>query len=155
VAHEYVQTAMTPEQVRHLVDRAFRIATVGRTVTCLIHIRIDIQAHRTPSAKPPRDNSASQRRCSARTCCPTICLSSRIHWSSRHASSWNLMQQCDSLLMVGTSFPYAEFLPKEGQARGVQIDLDGRMLGLRYPTEVNLVGDSGATLRALAPLLHA
>jgi pyruvate dehydrogenase (quinone) len=67
--------------------------------------------------------------------------------------SWNLMQQCDTLLMVGTSFPYSEFLPKEGQARGVQIDIDGRMLGLRYPTEINLVGDSGATLRALAPLL--
>jgi pyruvate dehydrogenase (quinone) len=67
--------------------------------------------------------------------------------------SWTLMQECDTLLMVGTSFPYSEFLPKEGQARGVQIDLDGRMLGVRYPTELNLVGDSAATLRALAPLL--
>jgi pyruvate dehydrogenase (quinone) len=56
--------------------------------------------------------------------------------------------------MVGSSFPYAEFLPPEGQARGVQIDLDGRRLSIRYPMEVNLVGDSRATLRALLPMLH-
>jgi pyruvate dehydrogenase (quinone) len=63
------------------------------------------------------------------------------------------MEGCDTLLMVGTSFPYSEFLPAEGKARGVQIDLDGRKLALRYPTEVNLVGDSRETLRALIPLL--
>jgi pyruvate dehydrogenase (quinone) len=68
--------------------------------------------------------------------------------------SWDLMEQCDTLLMVGSSFPYSEFLPKEGQARGVQIDIDERMLSLRYPMEVNLVGDSAATLRALIPHLH-
>ena len=56
--------------------------------------------------------------------------------------SWDMMMECDTLLMVGISFPYAEFLPEEGQARGVQIDIDGRMLGLRYPMEVNLIGDS-------------
>src|SRR4030095_16340176 len=64
---------------------------------------------------------------------------------------WDLMEHCDTLLMVGSSFPYGEFLPKEGQARGVQIDINGRMLSLRYPMEVNLVGDSAATLRALIP----
>lgn len=68
--------------------------------------------------------------------------------------SWELMRGCDTLLMVGSSFPYSEFLPAEGQARGVQIDLDGRRLGLRYPMEVNLVGDSRETLRALLPLLR-
>ena len=68
--------------------------------------------------------------------------------------SWELMQECDTLLMVGSSFPYSEFLPEEGQARGVQIDLDGRMLGIRYPMEVNLVGDSAETLRALLPRLE-
>lgn len=68
--------------------------------------------------------------------------------------SWELMSDCDTLLMVGSSFPYSEFLPKEGQARGVQIDLDGRQIGLRYPMEVNLVGDSAETLRALLPLLE-
>jgi pyruvate dehydrogenase (quinone) len=68
--------------------------------------------------------------------------------------SWNLMQDCDTLLMVGSSFPYSEFLPEEGQARGVQIDIDGRMLGIRYPMEVNLVGDSAETLRALLPRLE-
>ncbi|XXF78061.1 thiamine pyrophosphate-requiring protein [Myxococcaceae bacterium GXIMD 01537] len=67
--------------------------------------------------------------------------------------SWDMMQECDTLLMVGTSFPYAEFLPREGQARGVQIDLDGRMLSLRYPMEVALTGDAKETLRALMPLL--
>jgi pyruvate dehydrogenase (quinone) len=69
--------------------------------------------------------------------------------------SWDLMMDCDTLLMAGSSFPYSEFLPVEGQARGVQIDIDGRMLGLRYPMEVNLVGDSADTLRALIPLLES
>jgi pyruvate dehydrogenase (quinone) len=68
--------------------------------------------------------------------------------------SWDLMMGCDTLLMVGTSFPYSEFLPEEGQARGVQIDIDGRMVGIRYPNEVNLVGDSAETLRALIPHLE-
>ncbi|MFN2459547.1 MAG: thiamine pyrophosphate-requiring protein [Candidatus Velthaea sp.] len=68
--------------------------------------------------------------------------------------SSDMMRDCDTLLMVGTSFPYAEFLPKEGQARGVQIDIQAKMLGLRYPTEVNLMGDSAETLRALVPLLE-
>lgn len=67
--------------------------------------------------------------------------------------SWDLMSDCDTLLMVGTSFPYSEFLPPEGQARGVQVDIDGRMLSIRYPMEVGLVGDARETLRALLPLL--
>jgi len=68
--------------------------------------------------------------------------------------SWELMQGCDTLLMVGTSFPYAQFLPEYDQARAVQIELDPTMIGLRFPTEVNLVGDSRETLRALLPLLR-
>jgi pyruvate dehydrogenase (quinone) len=68
--------------------------------------------------------------------------------------SWDLMQGCDTLLIVGSSFPYAEFLPEEGQARGVQIDLDPTLIGLRYPTEVNLVGDARETLPKLIPLLE-
>jgi len=68
--------------------------------------------------------------------------------------SYDMMMECDTLLMVGTSFPYSEFLPKEDQARGVQIDIDGRMLGIRFPTEINLVGDSAETLRALIPYLQ-
>jgi len=67
--------------------------------------------------------------------------------------SWDLMQKCDTFLMVGSSFPYSEFLPKPGSARGVQIDIDGASLSLRYPMEVNMVGDSAVTLRALLPLL--
>jgi pyruvate dehydrogenase (quinone) len=69
--------------------------------------------------------------------------------------SYTMMSECDTLLMVGSGFPYCEFLPKEGQARGVQIDLAPDMLSLRYPMEVNLVGDAGETLRALLPMLDA
>lgn len=68
--------------------------------------------------------------------------------------SWDLMQDCDTLLMVGSSFPWSEFLPKEGQARGVQIDLQPAMLSLRYPMEVPLTGDAAESLRALLPLLE-
>ena len=68
--------------------------------------------------------------------------------------SWTLMNECDTLLMIGSSFPYSEFLPKPGQARGIQIDIDGRVLSMRYPMEVNLVGDSAETLRALFPLIE-
>ncbi|WP_434623834.1 thiamine pyrophosphate-requiring protein [Pseudomonas sp. Z1-29] len=66
----------------------------------------------------------------------------------------NLMAGCDTLLMIGSGFPYAEFLPREGHARGVQIDLQPDMLSLRYPMEVNLQGDSADTLRALLPLIE-
>src|SRR3954471_1560656 len=65
-----------------------------------------------------------------------------------------MMERCDTLLMIGSSFPDVEFLPKEGQARGVQIDISPRMLSLRYPMEVGLHGDAVPTLRALLPLLQ-
>jgi len=65
--------------------------------------------------------------------------------------SYKLMTECDTLLMIGSGFPYSEFLPEEGQARGVQIDLKADMLSIRYPMEVNLQGDSAETLRALGP----
>jgi pyruvate dehydrogenase (quinone) len=68
--------------------------------------------------------------------------------------SYELMHGCDTLLAVGTTFPYAEWLPPEGQARGVQIDVDGSMLGARYPMEVHLLGDARETLRSLLPLLQ-
>ena len=67
--------------------------------------------------------------------------------------SWDLMQDCDTLFMVGSAFPYSEFLPKPGSARGVQIDIDGANLSLRYPMEYSMIGDSAETLRALLPLL--
>jgi pyruvate dehydrogenase (quinone) len=68
--------------------------------------------------------------------------------------SYDLMKGCDTLLMIGTSFPWSEFLPADGQARAVQIDIDPANLGLRYPVEVNLHGDASQTLRALLPLLQ-
>lgn len=68
--------------------------------------------------------------------------------------SSRMMEECDTLLMVGSAFPYSEFLPKEGQARGVQIDIDPRMLNLRFPMELGLAGDSRGTLQALLPLLE-
>ena len=66
----------------------------------------------------------------------------------------DMMEGCDTLLMVGTSFPYSEWLPEPGQARGVQIDIDAGKLGIRYPIEVAMVGDAAETLRALIPLLQ-
>lgn len=68
--------------------------------------------------------------------------------------SWDLMKECDTLLMVGSAFPYSEFLPEPGKARGVQIDIDGANLSLRYPMEYSLIGDSKLTLAALLPLLE-
>ncbi|MBC5800821.1 MAG: thiamine pyrophosphate-requiring protein [Candidatus Eremiobacteraeota bacterium] len=68
--------------------------------------------------------------------------------------SSDMMKTCDTLFMIGSTYPYGNFLPKEGQARGVQIDINARYLGLRYPMEVNLCGDSKATLKALLPLLQ-
>jgi pyruvate dehydrogenase (quinone)/pyruvate oxidase len=67
--------------------------------------------------------------------------------------SQEVMEDCDTLLMVGTSFPYIEFMPKPGQARGVQIELDPKKIGLRFPVEVGLIGDSRTTLKELIPLL--
>jgi pyruvate dehydrogenase (quinone) len=66
----------------------------------------------------------------------------------------DMIEGCDTLLMIGSSFPYSEWLPEPGQARGVQIDIDARLVGLRYPMEVNLVGDAAQTLRALIPMLE-
>src|SRR5436190_10409331 len=68
--------------------------------------------------------------------------------------SWDLMMGADTLLMIGSGFPYSEFLPEEGAARGVQIDIDPRMIGIRYPMEVHLAGDAAETLRALLPHLE-
>jgi pyruvate dehydrogenase (quinone) len=68
--------------------------------------------------------------------------------------SYELMMGCDTLLVIGSSFPYSEFLPEEGKAKGVQIDIDARLIGLRYPMDVNLVGDAKETLARLLPLLE-
>jgi pyruvate dehydrogenase (quinone) len=68
--------------------------------------------------------------------------------------SWDLMMGADTLLMVGSSFPYSEFLPEEGAVRGVQIDIDPKMIGIRYPMEVHLAGDARETLAELAPHLE-
>ena len=68
--------------------------------------------------------------------------------------SYEMMRDCDTLLTVGSSFPYTQFMPGLDQARAVQIDIDASMIGMRYPYEVNLVGDAAATLRGLIPLLE-
>jgi pyruvate dehydrogenase (quinone) len=68
--------------------------------------------------------------------------------------SHKMVMGCDTLFMVGSSFPYAEWLPDEGSVKGVQIDIDGRMIGSRYPMDVHLIGDSAETLRALIPRLE-
>ncbi|WP_217239097.1 thiamine pyrophosphate-requiring protein [Streptomyces sp. AC555_RSS877] len=69
--------------------------------------------------------------------------------------SYELMRDCDTLLTIGSSFPYTQFLPDFGKARGVQIDIDPHMVGMRYPYEVNLVGDAKSTLQRLIPMLDA
>jgi pyruvate dehydrogenase (quinone) len=69
-------------------------------------------------------------------------------------ASWDLMMGCDTFLMIGSSMPYSQFLPELGQARAIQIDIDPHNIGLRYPFEINLVGDAEATLTRLLPLLE-
>ncbi|KUL75765.1 MULTISPECIES: thiamine pyrophosphate-requiring protein [unclassified Streptomyces] len=69
--------------------------------------------------------------------------------------SYELMRDCDTLLTIGSSFPYSQFLPDFGKARGVQIDIDPHMVGMRYPYEVNLIGDAKATLERLIPLIRS
>ncbi|MDF2693480.1 MAG: thiamine pyrophosphate protein binding domain protein [Labilithrix sp.] len=209
VAHEYVHTAMTAEQVRHLVDRAARIALSERTPTCVI-LPKDVQeleyvspphAHDTvhtsvgwvpPDVVPPDaelDRAAALIDAGERVAilagagaagasAEVVELAQATGGGIAKAllgravvsdelpfvtgaigllgtkPSWDLMQGCDTLVVVGSSFPYSEFLPKEGQARGVQIDIDPRLVGMRYPMELNLVGDARATLRALVPRLQ-
>ena len=209
VAHEFVHTAMTPAQVRHLIDRAVRIARDRRTVTCVI-VPHDMQEEKAV-ATPPRAHDTvhtgigwtapagvpadAQLRAAADILNAGQRVAILAGAGALHATdalvqvaerlgagiakallgkmavpddlpfvtgsigllgtrpSWTLMEECDTLLMVGSHFPYSEFLPKEGQARGVQIDIDGRHVSTRYPMEANLIGDSRLTLEALLPLL--
>jgi pyruvate dehydrogenase (quinone) len=209
VAHEYVETASVPAQVRHLVDRAVRIAKSERTVTCIIMphdlqemdaqepARVHGTIHSSPAYSTPlvvprkKDLQQAADILNQGTKVAMLVGAGALQASNEVIEvadrlgagiakallgkavlpdalpfvtgsigllgtkpSYDLMMDCDTLLMIGTSFPYSEFLPKEGQARGVQIDLDGRMLGIRFPTEVNLVGDAADTLKLLIPYLE-
>lgn len=209
VAGAFVQQASTPQQLRHLVDRAVRTAVGERRVTAVI-LPNDLQdlpyedptrAHGTVHSgigysKPkvvPFDADlqraadvlnagrkvailvgagalgASEEVAAvaeqlgagvAKALLGKGVLPDELPWVTGAIGllgtepSYKLMAECDTLLMIGSGFPYSEFLPKEGQARGVQIDLQPDMLSLRYPMEVNLVGDAAQTLQALLPLLH-
>jgi pyruvate dehydrogenase (quinone) len=208
VAHEYVHMVSTPMQMRHIVDRAMRIAQVERNVCCII-IPNDIQemeaekparAHGTihsgigykaPRVVPRTEdlqraadalNAGSKvailAGAGALGATPEVIEAADLLGAGIAKAllgkaavpddlpyvtgsigllgtkpSYDMMMECDTLLMIGSSFPYSEFLPEEGQARGVQIDLSGRMISIRYPMEVNLVGDSAETLKLLLPLL--
>lgn len=209
VAHEYVQMAIVPGQIRHLIDRAVRIAMTERTVTCVI-VPNDLQeldavekpkrAHGTvhsgtgytspyivPTSKDLQSAADILNRGEkvamlagagalqasdlvaevaeilgagvAKALLGKAVLPDGLPYVTGAIGllgtrpSYEMMMDCDTLLMIGTSFPYSEFLPEEGQARAVQIDIDGRMVGIRYPTEVNLIGDSSETLRVLIPYL--
>jgi pyruvate dehydrogenase (quinone) len=68
--------------------------------------------------------------------------------------SYEMMRECDTLVIIGSNFPYSQFLPDFGQARAIQIDIDGAAIGMRYPTEVNIVADAESALRALLPLVE-
>lgn len=210
VAHEYVHMATDPAQVRHLIDRAMRIAREQRCVTCIIFPN-DVQD--LPAVPvPPREHGTVHSGMGAlgHSTVPdaaTLRMAADILNHGKKVAilagagalqateeliaiadilgagvakallgkaavpdalpfvtgsigllgtkpSHDMMNGCDTLLMVGSGFPYAEFLPEEGQARGVQIDIDAKMTSLRYPMECSLVGDARATLRALIPLLE-
>ncbi|HEX8704352.1 MAG TPA: thiamine pyrophosphate-requiring protein [Myxococcaceae bacterium] len=210
VASAYVQQINSPEQARHVIDRAFRVAHARRTVTCII-IPHDVQSEPAVE-KPPHEHGHhhSSAGYTAPRVVPTEAdlrraaqvlnagqkvailvgagalgaadevadvaerlgagvakallgkavlpddlpwVTGSVGWLGTSASN-RMMRECDTLLMVGSGFPYTEFLPKEGQARGVQIDLDASMLAMRYPMEVGLVGDAAQTLAALAPMLE-
>ena len=209
VAGDFVAMASVPAQVRHLVDRAVRIASTKRTVTCVI-LPNDLQeldyqdpplVHGTTHtgvgyAMPaPLPAEAHLQQAAAvlnagrkvailvgagamNATDEVIAVAEKLQAGVAKAllgkaavpddlpfvtgglgllgtkPSWDMMQGCDTLLMVGSAFPYSEFLPKPGSARGVQIDIDGAMISLRYPMDVNLIGDSATTLRALLPLLE-
>jgi pyruvate dehydrogenase (quinone) len=205
-----VQQACSAPQVRHIVDRAIRIALAERRVTAIV-LPNDLQdeqyeepprAHGTlrsgigfsPPKVVPYDSdlrraadvlNAGKRVAilvgagalgatdeviatadklgagAAKALLGKAVLADDLPWVTGSIGmlgtepSYELMMECDTLLMVGSGFPYSEFLPQEGQARGVQIDIAADMLSLRYPMEVNLVGDAAETLRALLPLLRA
>ncbi|MBD0289526.1 MAG: thiamine pyrophosphate-requiring protein, partial [Flavisolibacter sp.] len=208
VAGEYVQMAVEPSQVRHLIDRAIRIAKAERTVTCVIipndlqemdykeperahgtlHSGIGLSSSILVPAKEELERAANilnegQRvalliGAGASAAAAEVIEVAEILGAGVAKAllgkavlpddlpfvtgsigllgtkpSWDMMMECDTLFMIGSNFPYSEFLPKEGQARGVQIDIDAKMLGIRYPMEVHLHGDSKETLRALIPLL--
>jgi pyruvate dehydrogenase (quinone) len=205
---EYVQEAEAPGQVRHMVDRAIRIALGNRGVSVLV-LPSDLQEldYHEPARKHGNVLSSTGytrpkivpyepdllraahllnagkkvallvgagalgatdeviavadrlQAGAAKALLGKAVLPDELPWVTGSIGylgtkpSWDLMIESDTLLMVGTGFPYTEFLPKEGQARAVQIDITPGMLGIRYPTEVNLHGDSAETLRALLPLL--
>jgi pyruvate dehydrogenase (quinone) len=209
VAGSYVQQAVAPGQVRHLIDRAMRVVRGEQRVAALIFPN-DLQD--LEYQDPPRKHGTLHsgvgyagprivpygtdlRRAAdvlnagkkvailvgagalhatdeviavadrlqagaAKALLGKAALPDDLPWVTGSIGllgtkpSWDLMAGCDTLLMVGSGFPYAEFMPPEGQARGVQIDIKADMLSLRYPMEVNLIGDSAETLRALLPLLH-
>ncbi len=209
VAGDYVHVCNDPQQTRHLIDRAFRIAQSERTVTCIIFPN-DVQEleYEEPQRKHGTVHSSNNYNkpliipqasdlqkaadllnagekvamlagAGAKDCEEELMkvadmlgagvakallgkevLPDDLPYVTGSIGllgtkpSFNMMMECDTLLMVGSSFPYSEFLPKEGQARGVQIDIDGKMLGIRYPMEINLQGDSKKTLQALIPLLR-
>jgi len=210
VAGDFVHMATVPEQIRHLVDRAVRIAREQRTVTCLV-LPNDLQrleavpepprehgmlhsslafAPRTPLPEPAAlERAAAVLNSGERVAIlagagalqagpELVAVAERLGAGIAKAllgkaavpdtlpfvtgsigllgtqPSWQLMDGCDTLLVVGSTLPYTEFLPKEGQARGVQIDLDARRIGSRYPVEVGLVGDAAATMQALLPMLR-
>jgi pyruvate dehydrogenase (quinone) len=208
VAHEYVHMATVPSQIRHLVDRAIRIAKAKHTVTCLI-IPNDLQEEKyeeptrehgtnhsglhyfqpkvipeTADIKYAADLLNEGKKVAmligagafaaadeiievaellgagvAKALLGKAVLPDDLPFVTGAIGllgtkpSWDLMKDCDTLLMIGSGFPYTEFLPKEGSAKGIQIDIDGTMLGLRYPMDVNLQGDSKETLKALIPWL--
>src|ERR1051325_4047786 len=159
VAHEYVHMASTPAAIRHLIDRAIRIAKAERTVTCII-IPNDVQEMSAVEA-PPRKHGTIH---SGVGYAPPRVIPKDIDLR-RAAEVLNAgekvamlvgagaLQATDEVIEVADILGAGVAKALLGKARGVQIDIDAKMVSVRYPMEVNLVGDSAETLRALMPLL--
>ncbi len=206
----YVETVVTPAQLRHVLDRALRVAMAEKSVATVI-IPNDVQQMPAVESPPhkhanvlsgvgfieprPYARDADLQAAAdilnagekiailagagalgardeliavaqalsagvAKALLGKAALPDDLPWVTGSIgllgtrASYQLMKECDTLLIVGSTFPYAEFLPREGQARAVQIDLHARNISMRYPIEQALLGDSAETLARLLPLLQ-
>jgi pyruvate dehydrogenase (quinone) len=156
VASDYLVEVNVSEQLPNAIDRAFRTALTRRAPTAVI-IPSDLQ---TEDYTPPAHAFKQVPSSAPGLAFPMVVpdeddlpfVTGSIGLLGTRPS-YELMRDCDTLLIVGSNFPYSQFLPEFGQARAVQIDIDGALIGMRYPTEVNLLGDAQTTLQALLPML--
>ena len=157
VASDFVETVTVPEQLPNVLDRAIRTAYARRAPTAVI-VPGDVQ-ELDYSAPTHEFKMVPSSAGVAKALLGKDALSDELPYVTGSVGllgtrpSYELMRDCDTLPTIGFSFPYSQFLPEYGKARAVQIDIDPHMVGMRYPYEVNLVGDAKATLERLIPLI--